>query len=244
MAKIIAVTGGKGGTGKSTCSIMLSLAFAKQNKRVLLVDMDEGMRCLDMLLGVSESLFLDLSDAVQGRELESCILSPKKQPLISLLGAPAEKGLFSTEAFSEFVGSIQKSDYDIAVFDLSAGQSEELYAAFPPSTDFICVSNPNPVSVRDGANIGKTLSDIGRRGFILLNRFQTYFVKNLVFENIDDIVDETGLQLIGIVPESDKLGLAFLNGKFPLRGRAFKAFLRISKRLLGQNAHLPKLKKI
>lgn len=244
MTKIIALTGGKGGSGKSTCSILLSLAFAKQQKKVLLVDMDEGMRCLDMLLGVSEELFLDLADAVCGRELESCVLTPEKHPLISLLGAPAEKGLFSAEEFNRFAVGLESSDYDVAIFDLPAGSSKELYGAFPASAEFICVCNPNPVSVRDGANIGSLLSDIGRKGYILLNRYQTHFIKNPVFASIDDIIDETGLGLLGIVPESDKLALAFLNGKFPKNGRAFRAFERIAKRLFGKNIALPTLKKI
>jgi septum site-determining protein MinD len=244
MAKIIAVTGGKGGSGKSTCSIMLSLAFAKLGKQVLLVDMDAGMRCLDMLLRVSEDLFLDLSDAVKGRDLESCLLHPKKYPLVSLLCAPSEQGLFSAEDFSIFVSKLNKSHFDIIIFDLPAGSDRELYGALPPATEFLCIANPNPVSVRDGANIGLLLDDIGRKGYLVLNRFEPYFIKNPVFDSINDIIDETGLTLCGIIPESDKLGLAFLNGKFPQKGHAFRAFLRVAKRLLGQGVSLPKLKKI
>ena len=60
MVQIIAVLGGKGGCGKSSCSIGLSFALAEQKKRVLLIDLDEGMRCLDMLLGVSEKLIFDI----------------------------------------------------------------------------------------------------------------------------------------------------------------------------------------
>ena len=69
MVKTIAVTSGKGGCGKSTFSIELSLALLKQGKKVLLIDMDEGMRCLDMLLQVSENLVFDVSDAVLGNRV-------------------------------------------------------------------------------------------------------------------------------------------------------------------------------
>ena len=82
MIKIKAITSGKGGVGKSTCSIELAFALEKLGKRVLLIDADQGMRCLDMLLGVSENLLFDLSDAVKGRELSSCLLSVKKHPYV------------------------------------------------------------------------------------------------------------------------------------------------------------------
>lgn len=244
MVKIIAVLGGKGGCGKSSCSIGLSLALCELKKRVLLIDMDEGMRCLDMLLGVSESLLFDASDAVNGRELYSCILPVKNTPNLSLLAAPSEKGLIRPDAFGKFVGTLSNADFDFIVVDLPAGTNEELYKALPTDTEFLCICNPNAVSVRDAANIGQVLGKINRRGRLIINRFEPYFIKNPIFKNIDDIIDESGLCLIGIVPESERLAFAFLGGDFRLKGRAKKAFRRIAERLCGKNLPLPKLKKI
>lgn len=244
MVKVIAVTGGKGGSGKSTCSIELSIALSKQGKRVLLIDMDEGMRCLDMLLGVSEKLLFDLSDAVSGRELSTCLLSPVRYPGFSLLAAPGQKGLISPEKFGSFISTIRESDFDTVVADLPAGSSEELYKSFPTHTEFICVCNPNAVSVRDAANIGTLLKTVGRNGRLIINRFEPYFIKNPVFDSIDGIINETGLTLLGIVPESEELAFAFLTGKFPVRGKTFRAFDRIAKRLYDKNCPLPKLSKI
>ena len=244
MSKIIAVTSGKGGAGKSTCSIGLALALLKQGKKVLLIDLDEGMRCLDMLLGLSENLLFDLSDAVLGRELSSCVLNSPKHLGLSLLAAPSEKGLITTEALKAFLENLLNLEYDTIIADLPAGSDKALYAAFPTSTEFICVSNPNPVSVRDAAVIGKLLNQIGRNGKLLINKFEPYFIKNPVFKNIDEIIDQSGLMLIGIVPLCEKLSLAFLNGKFPKRGGSSKAFDRIVKRLYDKAVPLPKLKKI
>lgn len=244
MIKVIAVLGGKGGSGKSTCSIGLGIALAKQGNRVLLIDMDEGMRCLDMLLGVSEKLLFDVSDAVAGRELSACVLSIEKYSGLSLLAASPKKGLVDPEAFGKFIADISESEWDAVILDLPAGSDKKLYKSLPPFTEFVCVCNPNAVSVRDASNIGSLLREINRNGSLVINRFEPYFIKNPVFGNIDDIINESGLTLLGIVPDSENLAFAFLTGKFPTKGKAARAFDRIAKRLSGKNISLPKLKKI
>ncbi|MBO5873295.1 MAG: AAA family ATPase [Clostridia bacterium] len=242
--KIVAVTSGKGGSGKSTFSVQLSIAFEKLGKRVLLIDMDEGMRCLDMLLGASESLIFDLSDAIAGKELELCLLEVRKHNNIMLLAAPSSKGLFEYSDFGQFIRGLDPQKYDTVIIDLPAGLDAELYKALPVDTEFVCICNPNQVSVRDAANVGELLNNIGRRGRLVINRFEKYFVKNILFDNIDDIINETKLGLLGIVPESEGLRYAFCTGKFLTRGTDFKAFLRIASRLCGKDVKLPKLKKI
>ena len=244
MVQIIAVLGGKGGCGKSSCSIGLSFALAEQKKRVLLIDLDEGMRCLDMLLGVSEKLVFDISDAAQGRELSSCLLPIEGHKDLSLLAAPAEKGSLNIDRFADFVLSLSDQDFDTVVIDLPAGSDIELYKVLPSYTQFLCICNPNAVSVRDAANIGHLLSRANRKGSLIINRFEPYYIKNPVFASLDDIIDESGLQLIGIVPESEKLAFAFLGEGFKIKGKAKRAFNRIANRLCGRNVPLPKLKKI
>lgn len=244
MVKIIAVLGGKGGCGKSTCSIGLSLALAEQKQRVLLIDLDEGMRCLDMLLGVSEKLLFDVSDAINGRDLASCVLQVPGREGLSLLAAPGEKGLIDAKLLAGFLENIPNSMFDTVVLDLPAGSDLQLYRALPPYTEFLCICNPNAVSVRDAANIGTLLNKANRKGKIILNRYQRYFIKNPVFSTLDDIIDESGLMLLGIVPESERLSLAFLEGNYKIKGKAKKAFKRIALRLCGRNIPLPKLKKI
>lgn len=244
MMNVIAILGGKGGTGKSTCSIGLGIALASQGKRVLLIDMDAGMRCLDMLMGVSEKLLFDVSDAVAGRELSTCILSVPKYSGLYLLAAPSEKELVDVTAFGEFISQLNQDEWDTVIIDLPAGTDKELYASFPVHTKFVCVCNPNAVSVRDAEITANILRSVSRKGKLIINKFEPYFIKNAVFDSIDDIIDRCGLTLLGIVPDSEQLALAFLTGKFPARGKAARAFSRIAKRLDSKDVKLPKLKKI
>jgi septum site-determining protein MinD len=244
MVKTVAVTSGKGGVGKSTCSIELAIALSKQGKRVLLIDMDEGMRCLDMLLSVSERLLFDLSDAVAGRELSSCLLTHERYRGISLIAAPLKKGLIPADKLRSFLEGISPEEFDVIIADLPAGFDKASYKGFPLHTEFICVCNPNAVSVRDAAFVGKALKDCGFSGRLLINRFDLYFIKNPVFKSLDEIIDQTGMRLIGIAPESEDLTFAFLNGKFPQKGRAYKAFERIANRLYDRGKPLPRLSKI
>ncbi|MBO7243566.1 MAG: P-loop NTPase, partial [Alistipes sp.] len=79
-------TSGKGGTGKSTFSVGLALAFKKMGKSVLMIDMDSGLRCLDLLLGVDENVVFDISDALLGKPLEACVLSSTRYPHIVGIG--------------------------------------------------------------------------------------------------------------------------------------------------------------
>ena len=240
---IVAVTSGKGGTGKSTFSINLGIAAAKENAPVLLIDMDAGMRCLDLLLGVSESVLMDLSDVVSGADISSSVIPVPKYKGLYLLPAPAEAGVVDPEKFSDFIRK-ERENYSLIIIDFPAGSDYTLYKELPTDTHFVCICNPDPVSVRDAALCGSAIRGMNRHGYLVINKYSYEYIQNQRFKNIDDIINETGLRLLGLVPISYKLVYAFSTGEFPKRGREAKAFARILKRINGERAPLPKLKKI
>lgn len=243
MNKIFAITSGKGGTGKSTVSVGLSLGFVSLGKKVLLIDMDEGLRCLDLMLGIDAQVVFDLSDVLSGINLNDAVYSVPNNELLQLIPAPRKLGSIENDALKNFL-DIVRSNYDVIVLDFPAGIDFKLYSALPKDTQFITVCTPDPVSVRDAAIVCDNLPKTNFEPLLILNRFVFDIIKNGIFKNIDDIIDESGFRLLGIVPYEIDLQLLSVYHKLKKRGRSIKAFKRIVTRLSDKVAPLPKFKKI
>ncbi len=242
MSKFFATTSGKGGVGKSSVAVGLGFAFSSLGNSVLLVDMDEALRCLDLLLGVEGEAVLDLSDAVDTEDVSDIAYRCGKNDLF-LIPAPTERGKITPEKLTAFCENAAKH-FDIIIFDFPAGVDFTLYSALPQNSVFLGVATPDPVSVRDAAVVSGKLEQKNLKSRLIINRFnyKTHFKRG--HKNIDGIIDSTALRLLGIVPESEEITL--LSGKHRLKrkGKANKAFLRIAGRLLNNNIPLQKLKKI
>lgn len=243
MGICLATTSGKGGTGKSTVSCGLSLSFAKMGKRVLLVDMDEGLRCLDLLLGVDHKVVFDLSDILNGAPITNGTYTLPQNSLISVIPAPSQIGNIDSSALANFAKTV-KSMYDVVIFDFPAGLDFSLYTSIGDDVQFLTVCNPDPVSVRDAAAVCSSLPKVKRDARLIINRFDSQYIKKKIYSNIDDIIDISGFRLLGIVPYSAELMLLSVAHNISKKDRAFKALYRIAKRLNGEELRLPKIKKI
>lgn len=243
MGITVATTSGKGGTGKSTITAGLALSFAKMGKSVLLVDMDEGLRCLDLFLGVDDRIVFDLSDILSGRDIADAIYASPYNQLINVIPAPTDIGKIEHHDLAEFAKKV-KNLFDVVIFDFPAGMDFSLYRAIGEDTLFLAVCNPDPVSVRDAAAVCATLPRGKNEPRLIINRFDIEYIKKGIYNNIDSIIDSSGFRLIGIVPQSSELMLLPVNHSLKARGKSMKALTRISKRLLGEEVRLPKAKKI
>ncbi len=244
MDKLFAVTSGKGGVGKSTVATMLASSLAQNGNSVLLIDLDEGLRCLDLMLGISETVAFDLADILNGREHEAAIYPIPLCNNLSLIPAPAKAGQINANSFGLFLREITEK-YDKVVVDFPAGIDFTLYDALPDYTAFITVCTPDPVSLRDASLVANELYSHGKNNVrLIINRFDVNFIKDGVYSGIDDMIDKTGIQLLGIVPYDISLTLAHASSALPKKGNAKKAFGRIAERLCGKNVKLPKPNKI
>lgn len=243
MGICLATTSGKGGTGKSTVSCGLSIAFSKMGKSVLLIDMDEGLRCLDLLLGVDHQVVYDLSDVLNGTPITNATYTLPQNSLISVIPAPSHVGNIDPQALADFAKNV-KAQYDVVIFDFPAGLDFSLYTEIGDDAQFLTICNPDPVSVRDAAAVCAALPQTQHEARLIINRFDAEYIKKKIYSNIDDIIDISGFRLLGIVPYCSDLMLLSVTHKINKRTRAFKALYRIAKRLCGDEIRLPKIKKI
>ncbi len=242
MGEIYATTSGKGGVGKSSVAVGLGLALSRMGKSVLLVDMDEGLRCLDILLGIDESAVLDLSDALETENIKDIIYSSNENNLY-LVPAPTVVGKIDKERLSCFAKKVSEL-FDAVIFDFPAGLDFSLYTALPKSTLFLGIATPDPVSVRDSSAVGEKLESLGLKSRLIINRFNLKTHKKRRLLGIDGMIDTSSMQLLGIVPESEDISLLALTHTIKKRSKTGKAFLRIAGRLQYKNIPLKKLKKI
>lgn len=243
MGQVYAVTSGKGGVGKSTVAVGLASAFVQLGKKVLLVDMDEGLRCLDLMLGVDKSTVFDLSDILMGKEIDDAVYSVDGYNGLYLVPAPADIGKIDAFSFSVFARDAAGL-YDTVIFDFPAGMDFSLYTGLPEGTLFLTVAVPDPVSVRDAAAVSSRLYEMSCPSRLVINNFTYSFVKRNLHRNIDDIIDSAGLQLVGVIPHSEELAFLSVNHRLKRKGKSNAAFLRLAGRLSGEQILLPKLKKI
>ncbi len=243
MGKILAVTSGKGGVGKSSLSVGIAAAFCAMDEKVLLIDMDGGLRCLDLMLGTEESTVFDLADAFETGDFEKAVYTAPLAENLFFVPAPATTGRIDVTAFSEFAHLVA-NEYDTVIFDFPAGINLDLYKALPPEALFLTVAVPDPVSIRDAAAIGTLLAENGIRTRLVINRFVYKQSCKYKFKNIDGIIDSAGIRLLGLVPESEEIAMLSVRHKLKHNGNALKAFTRIARRINGEQLPLPKLKKI
>ena len=238
MSNVIVVASGKGGTGKSTVCICLSVALIKQGKKVLLIDCDCGMRGLDIMLDVEQDILFDASDAVCGNCAygEAVYKSPNNENLY-LMAAPfdAENEL-SPSVFKQLVDTV-KDNFDYVIIDSPAGIGSGFVTAASPADSALIVTNPEPTSVRGAVKVRRKLDSLGVGSIrLVINRFDKRVFKKMgYYSDLDAVIDAAQTQLIAVVPFDINISVVMQQGAAGLKtGVSFAVFDRLARRLEGR----------
>ena len=238
MGEVIAVLSGKGGTGKTSLCAVIATALAESGKRILCIDCDVGLRNLDISLGIADRgalSFLDVSQGDYPLELaEHHPVYPQLSFLTAPMNCPVEK--IDTQRFSDMLRAARKA-YDYIFLDAPAGVDAGFRLAAEPADRFLLVTGSGPAAVRDAARVGDLLEIMGKKNVrLIVNRVDKDMLSTVRL-TIDDVMDNAGLPLIGIVPEDPNVTLAASFGKpllvFAKRTSAAKACRAIAKRIQG-----------
>ncbi len=239
MGTVIAVTSGKGGTGKTSITSGVAAALAKMGLRVLCIDMDIGLRNLDISLGLNDRALMDFSDVALGHcPLARAAVAHPELDGLYLLTAPMSLSPYLSEIRLRAMLDRARAAYDYILIDSPAGLGAGFRLAVCGADRAIVVATNDASSLRDAQRTVTELSAI-RDIHLVMNRIQPKLLRKLR-TTIDDAMDAAGLPLIGVVPEDPQVMLcANLGQPLLVRNRrgAAQACWNIAHRLEGW--HVP-----
>lgn len=239
--QVITITSGKGGVGKTTATANLGVALARRGQRVACVDADIGLRNLDVVMGLENRIVYDLVDVVEGRaRLRQALIKDKRLPELHLLPA-AQTRLKSAvnEEQMKKLGEDLKKEFDFVLIDSPAGIESGFKNSIAPADQIIVVVTPEVSSVRDADRvIGLTEAYEKPSPKLIINRLRPAMVKRGDMLDTSDVLEILAIDLIGIVPEDEKIITSTNRGQ-PValedHSEAGMAFMRIAARLMGQD---------
>jgi septum site-determining protein MinD len=249
MGKVVVVTSGKGGVGKTTSTAALGAALAEGGKKVVLVDFDVGLRNLDLVLGAERRVVFDLINVTQGMaKLSQALIRDKRLNSLFLLPASQtrDKDALTEEGVATVIAKL-KDNFDYVLCDSPAGIERGAQLAMRFADEAVIVTNPEVSSVRDSDRIiglldSKTL--LAERGetvtkHILVTRYDAARVVRGEMLSIDDVLEILSTPLLGIIPESQGV-LRASNVGSPVTlneptNPAARAYFDAAKRLEGED---------
>ena len=241
MTRIIVVTSGKGGVGKTTVTANLGMALAKMGRQVALVDADFGLRNLDLLLGL-ENRIVYTAIEVLAREcrLEQALVKDKRQPNLVLLPAAQNrtKDAVSPDQMKLLVNALAQK-YQYVLLDSPAGIEMGFKNAIAPAKEALIVTTPEIASVRDADRVVGLLEAQGiKRIHLIINRIRPAMVRVNDMMSVQDVQELLSIPLIGIIPDDERV-IASTNRGEPLvlaenPSIAATAFEHIARRLEGE----------
>jgi septum site-determining protein MinD len=252
MSKVLVVTSGKGGVGKTTSSASLGAALAKTGKNVVIIDFDVGLRNLDLVMGAERRVVFDLVNVVQGdAKLAQALIRDKRIDTLSLLPASQtrDKDALTEEGVERVITELREK-FDWIICDSPAGIEKGAMMAMRFADVAVVVTNPEVSSVRDSDRIIGMLDSKTRQAenggklekHLLLTRFDPARAARGEMLKVEDVLEILAIPLLGIVPESTEV-LTASNVGCPVtlnnpESAPARAYVEAARRLLGEKVEV------
>ncbi len=253
MSEIIVVTSGKGGVGKTTTSASLACGLARRGKKVAVVDFDIGLRNLDLIMGCERRVVYDFVNLIQGDcSLRQALIKDKRFDNLFVLAASQtrDKDALTPEGVKRVLDELAADSFDYVICDSPAGIEKGAHLAMYFADRAVVVVNPEVSSVRDSDRIlgllaSKTLraeqGNGGVKEHLLLTRYSPRRVASGEMMSVEDVKEILGLDVVGVVPESQDV-LTASNAGMPVilneESDASQAYEDAVSRLLGETRPL------
>lgn len=237
--KVVTVTSGKGGVGKTTATANIGAALAAMNLKVVCIDADIGLRNLDVVLGLENRIVYDIVDIVEGRcRLRQAMIRDKRLPELYLIPAAQtrDKSAVSPSDMVRLCDEL-RAEFDWIMIDSPAGIERGFRNAIAPADVTIVVTNPEVSAVRDADRIiGLIEAEEKGPARLIINRIKPEMVKKGDMLSSEDVLELLAVELIGMIPE-DEAVITSTNRGIPValdgKSRAGQAFKNIAQRLIG-----------
>jgi septum site-determining protein MinD len=217
MAKIIVVTSGKGGVGKTTTSASFATGLAMRGYKTVVIDFDVGLRNLDLIMGCERRVVYDLINVIQGEaNLNQALIKDKQCDNLYVLAASQtrDKDALSQEGVEKVLNNLAGMDFEYIVCDSPAGIETGALMAMHFADEALVITNPEVSSVRDSDRILGMLASKTKRAMqglepvkehLLITRYNPARVDLGQMLSLEDVQDILRIKLIGVIPESESV---------------------------------------
>jgi septum site-determining protein MinD len=239
-ARVITITSGKGGVGKTTGVANLGVALALQGQRVIVLDADIGLRNLDVIMGLENRIVYDVVDVIEGNcRLHQALIRDKRLPDLHLLAAAQtrDKTAVSPDQMAALCDDL-RGECDFVLIDSPAGIERGFQNAIAGADEAIIITTPEVAAVRDADRI-VGLIEAAEKGppTVVINRIKPDMIRRGDMLATEDVIEILAISLLGIVPEDENIVVSANKGiPIALDGQsgAAQAFRNIAQRILGQ----------
>ncbi|WP_062563967.1 septum site-determining protein MinD [Paracoccus aminovorans] len=253
MSKVIVVTSGKGGVGKTTSSAAIAAALAARGKKTVVIDFDVGLRNLDMIMGCERRVVFDFINVIQGdAKLKQALIKDRRLEKLYVLptSQTRDKDALTTEGVKAVLDELRE-EFDYIICDSPAGIERGAHLAMYYADEAVVVTNPEVSSVRDSDRVlgllnSKTFlaekgDDSAVKAQLLLTRFDPARSANGEMMSVQDVLEILAIPLLGIIPESTSVLKASNEGtpvSLDEKSPAGKAYLDAVGRLVGEQIEM------